>query len=155
MISWLRRTFRRSRPPPSRNIISKQGAYISAPPGNSSRCFQVIVVLLDSTTVTVEVPKKQKGIDLMNRVSGYVDVIGTEQHYFGLQFMDVHNVPQWIEEDKEVRKQVKIGPPYTLHFRVRFYPSEPDLQLKEELTRYQIFLQLKQDLCVPTEGFLK
>ena len=80
----------------------------------------------------------------------YVDVIGTEQHYFGLQFMDVHNVPQWIEEDKEVRKQVKIGPPYTLHFRVRFYPSEPDLQLKEELTRYQVFLQLKQDLCVPT-----
>ena len=83
MISWLRRTFRRRRPPQPRNI-SKQGAYISAPAGNNSsqRCFQVIVVLLDSTTVTVEVPKKQKGVDLMNRVSGYRVVLFEMSHFW-------------------------------------------------------------------------
>lgn len=32
-----------------------------------------------------------------------------------------------------------------LRFRVRYYPKEPGL-LKEELTRYQLFLQLRRDL---------
>lgn len=38
-----------------------------------------------------------------------------------------------------------VGPPYTLHLRVKFYSSEPN-NLREELTRYQFFLQLKQDV---------
>lgn len=38
-----------------------------------------------------------------------------------------------------------VGPPYTLRLRVKFYSSEPN-SLREELTRYQFFLQLKQDL---------
>lgn len=38
-----------------------------------------------------------------------------------------------------------VGPPYTLRLKVKFYSSEPNL-LREELTRYQFFLQLKQDI---------
>lgn len=38
-----------------------------------------------------------------------------------------------------------VGPPYTLRLRVKFYSSEPN-NLREELTRYQFFLQLKQDV---------
>lgn len=38
-----------------------------------------------------------------------------------------------------------VGPPYTLRLRVKFYSSEPN-NLREELTRYQFFLQLKQDI---------
>lgn len=38
-----------------------------------------------------------------------------------------------------------VGPPYTLRLKVKFYSSEPNT-LREELTRYQFFLQLKQDL---------
>lgn len=38
-----------------------------------------------------------------------------------------------------------VGPPYTLFLKVKFYSSEPS-QLREELTRYQFFLQLKQDI---------
>ncbi|KAK8373938.1 hypothetical protein O3P69_011808, partial [Scylla paramamosain] len=37
------------------------------------------------------------------------------------------------------------GPPYTFRFKVKFYSSEPNL-LREELTRYQFFLQLKQEI---------
>lgn len=40
---------------------------------------------------------------------------------------------------------VTVGPPYTLRLKVKFYSSEPNT-LREELTRYQFFLQLKQDL---------
>lgn len=38
-----------------------------------------------------------------------------------------------------------VGPPYTLRLKVKFYSSEPN-NLREELTRYQFFLQLKQDI---------
>jgi hypothetical protein len=38
-----------------------------------------------------------------------------------------------------------VGPPYTLRLKVKFYSSEPNL-LREELTRYQFFLQLKYDI---------
>jgi hypothetical protein len=51
----------------------------------------------------------------------------------------------WLDPTKPVKKQVKIGPPYTLHLKVKFYSSEPNT-LREELTRYQFFLQLKQDI---------
>lgn len=40
---------------------------------------------------------------------------------------------------------VAVGPPYTLRLKVKFYSSEPN-SLREELTRYQFFLQLKQDI---------
>lgn len=35
--------------------------------------------------------------------------------------------------------------PVLFSFRVKFYPPDP-FKLKEELTRYQIYLQLKRDL---------
>ncbi|XP_045106431.1 band 4.1-like protein 5, partial [Portunus trituberculatus] len=51
----------------------------------------------------------------------------------------------WLDPTKSIKKQVKIGPPYTFRFKVKFYSSEPNL-LREELTRYQFFLQLKQEI---------
>lgn len=35
--------------------------------------------------------------------------------------------------------------PVLFSFRVKYYPPDP-FRLKEEITRYQIFLQLKRDL---------
>jgi len=66
-----------------------------------------------------------------------------EEDYFGLQFMDKNQVPHWLDKTKKIKKQIQ-GPP-TFHFRVKFYTSEP-INLGEELTRYQFFLQLKQDI---------
>lgn len=40
---------------------------------------------------------------------------------------------------------ISVGPPYTLRLKVKFYSSEPN-NLREELTRYQFFLQLKLDI---------
>lgn len=48
----------------------------------------------------------------------------------------------------KISNQIKlftVGPPYTLRLKVKFYSSEPNT-LREELTRYQFFLQLKQDV---------
>lgn len=41
--------------------------------------------------------------------------------------------------------QSPVGPPYTFRLKVKFYSSEPNT-LREELTRYLFFLQLKHDL---------
>ncbi|VDO98552.1 unnamed protein product [Heligmosomoides polygyrus] len=68
-----------------------------------------------------------------------------ERDYFGLQFTDHYHVHHWLDPMKKLVKQVPIGPPFTFRFRVKFYTSEPS-NLKEELTRYQFFLQVKQDI---------
>ncbi|XP_038551192.1 band 4.1-like protein 5 isoform X2 [Micropterus salmoides] len=73
----------------------------------------------------------------------HLDII--EKDYFGLRFMDSAQVPHWLDITKSIKKQVKIGPPYCLHMRVKFYSSEPN-NLHEELTRYLFVLQLKQDI---------
>ncbi|XP_059768029.1 band 4.1-like protein 5 isoform X5 [Balaenoptera ricei] len=51
----------------------------------------------------------------------------------------------WLDGTKSIKKQVKIGSPYCLHLRVKFYSSEPN-NLREERTRYLFVLQLKQDI---------
>ncbi|MGH0139422.1 UNVERIFIED_CONTAM: hypothetical protein FKN15_002153 [Acipenser sinensis] len=46
------------------------------------------------------------------------------------------DLPHWLDNTKSIKKQVKIGPPYCLHLRVKFYSSEPN-NLHEELTRLE------------------
>ncbi|KAJ1522773.1 hypothetical protein ONE63_001929 [Megalurothrips usitatus] len=104
---------------------------------------QCKVVLLDGTDLSVDLTKKAVGSDLLEQVFYSLDLI--EKDYFGLQYTDANNVKHWLDPTKAVKKQVKIGPPYTLFLKVKFYSSEPS-QLREELTRYQFFLQLKQDI---------
>ncbi|XP_018014589.1 band 4.1-like protein 4B isoform X4 [Hyalella azteca] len=101
------------------------------------------VTLLDSTDVSFELPRKALGQELCERVFCELDII--EKDYFGLQYTDHNNVSHWLDPSKPIKKQVKIGFPYCFKFRVKFYSSEPN-SLREELTRYQFFLQLKHDI---------
>ncbi|XP_055457653.1 tyrosine-protein phosphatase non-receptor type 4 isoform X2 [Psammomys obesus] len=54
-------------------------------------------------------------------------------------------VDRWLDPNKPIRKQLKRGSPYSLNFRVKFFVSDPN-KLQEEYTRYQYFLQIKQDI---------
>ncbi|KAJ6665592.1 hypothetical protein lerEdw1_003435 [Lerista edwardsae] len=76
--------------------------------------------------------KKAKGQHLFEQIMYHLDLI--ENDYFGLRFMDSAQVAHWLDNTKSIKKQVKIGPPYCLHLRVKFYSSEPN-NLREELTR--------------------
>ncbi|XP_065216119.1 band 4.1-like protein 5 isoform X2 [Planococcus citri] len=111
--------------------------------GPNKHLLQCRIILLDGTDVSVDLSKKALGNDLYEQVFYSLDLI--EKDYFGLQFTDANNVQHWLDPTKSVKKQVRIGPPYTLRLKVKFYSSEPNL-LREELTRYQFFLQLKQDI---------
>lgn len=111
--------------------------------GDAKSIITCRVVLLDGTDVSVDLPKKAKGQLLFEQIMYHLDLI--ESDYFGLRFMDSAQVAHWLDNTKSIKKQVKIGPPYCLHFRVKFYSSEPN-NLREELTRYLFVLQLKLDI---------
>ncbi|CAF0749906.1 unnamed protein product [Adineta steineri] len=101
------------------------------------------VVFLDGDDVNFEVDRKAVGKLLYDKVITHTKLV--EADYFGLQFTDTHNVKQWLDPTKSIKKQCKIGPPYTFRFRVKFYTSDPQ-NLHEELTRYLFVLQLKDDI---------
>ncbi|OPJ79850.1 band 4.1-like protein 5 isoform B [Patagioenas fasciata monilis] len=111
--------------------------------GDAKSIITCRVALLDGTDVSVDLPKKAKGQLLFEQIMYHLDLI--ESDYFGLRFMDSAQVAHWLDNTKSIKKQVKIGPPYCLHFRVKFYSSEPN-NLREELTRYLFVLQLKLDI---------
>ncbi|NWY15257.1 E41L5 protein, partial [Aphelocoma coerulescens] len=111
--------------------------------GDAKSIITCRVALLDGTDVSVDLPKKAKGQLLFEQIMYHLDLI--ESDYFGLRFMDSAQVAHWLDSTKSIKKQVKIGPPYCLHFRVKFYSSEPN-NLREELTRYLFVLQLKLDI---------
>uniref|UniRef100_A0A8C5YSL0 Erythrocyte membrane protein band 4.1 like 4B n=1 Tax=Marmota marmota marmota TaxID=9994 RepID=A0A8C5YSL0_MARMA len=88
------------------------------------------VFLLDGTEVSVDLPKHAKGQDLFDQIVYHLDLVETD--YFGLQFLDSAQV-------------TVFGPAYALHFRVKYYSSEPN-NLREEFTRYLFVLQLRHDI---------
>lgn len=121
----------------------KKKDFVDSPTPKKKHAIVCTVMLLDGTDYTTEIHKHSKGQALLEQVFYHLDLI--EKDYFGLQFTDHHNVSHWLDPTKAIKKQVKIGPPYTFRFRVKFYSSEPN-NLHEELTRYQFFLQLKHDI---------
>uniref|UniRef100_H3C844 Band 4.1-like protein 5 n=1 Tax=Tetraodon nigroviridis TaxID=99883 RepID=H3C844_TETNG len=147
MLSFLRRTLgRRSirKHAEKTRLREAQRASTHIPAaGEAKSIITCRVSLLDGTDVSVDLPKKAKGEELFDQIMYHLDLV--EKDYFGLRFMDSAQVPHWLDVTKSIKKQVKIGPPYCLHMRVKFYSSEPN-NLHEELTRYLFVLQLKQDI---------
>ncbi|XP_026151151.1 band 4.1-like protein 5 isoform X3 [Mastacembelus armatus] len=147
MLSFLRRTLgRRSirKHAEKSRLREAQRATMHIPAaGDAKSVITCRVSLLDGTDVSVDLPKKAKGEELFDQIMYHLDIV--EKDYFGLRFMDWAQVPHWLDVTKSIKKQVKIGPPYCLHMKVKFYSSEPN-NLHEELTRYLFVLQLKQDI---------
>ncbi|XP_057407652.1 band 4.1-like protein 5 isoform X1 [Balaenoptera acutorostrata] len=147
MLSFFRRTLgRRSmrRQAERDRLREAQRAATHIPAAGDARAVITCrVSLLDGTDVSVDLPKKAKGQELFDQIMYHLDLI--ESDYFGLRFMDSAQVAHWLDGTKSIKKQVKIGSPYCLHLRVKFYSSEPN-NLREERTRYLFVLQLKQDI---------
>ncbi|XP_032920469.1 tyrosine-protein phosphatase non-receptor type 4 isoform X1 [Catharus ustulatus] len=102
------------------------------------------ILLLDNTVQAFRVNKHDQGQVLLDVVFKHLDL--TERDYFGLQLADEStDNPRWLDPNKPIRKQLKRGSPHSLNFRVKFFVSDPN-KLQEEYTRYQYFLQIKQDI---------
>nr|CDS28151.1 FERM domain containing protein 5 [Hymenolepis microstoma] len=69
-----------------------------------------------------------------------------ESAYFGLRYLDKSKQRQWLDLSKTVYKQLKNVIPRSLNFRVKHYPAKPLKELKQEKSRYFLYLQLRRDL---------
>ncbi|XP_061870663.1 protein 4.1 isoform X23 [Colius striatus] len=100
------------------------------------------VVLLDDTLFECAVDKHAKGQDLLKKVCDHLNLL--EEDYFGLAIWDTPTSRTWLDPAKEIKKQVHGGP-WDFTFNVKFYPPDP-AQLTEDITRYYLCLQLRQDI---------
>ncbi|XP_071073691.1 protein 4.1 isoform X3 [Dasypus novemcinctus] len=100
------------------------------------------VSLLDDTVYECVVEKHAVGQDLLKRVCEHLNLL--EEDYFGLAIWDNANSKTWLDSAKEIKKQIH-GVPWNFTFNVKFYPPDP-AQLTEDITRYYLCLQLRQDI---------
>ncbi|XP_056666350.1 FERM domain-containing protein 5 isoform X3 [Monodelphis domestica] len=89
------------------------------------------------------VKRDAKGQYLFDLLCHHLNLL--EKDYFGIRFVDPDKQRHWLEFTKSVVKQLRSQPPFTMCFRVKFYPADP-AALREEITRYLVFLQIKRDL---------
>ncbi|XP_060536850.1 FERM domain-containing protein 5 isoform X3 [Cylas formicarius] len=111
---------------------------------DSNIVYKCTVRLLEDTEILeCEYRPHDKGKYLLDYVCQQLNLV--EQDYLGLRYVDCQAQRHWLDLSKSICKQVKDMDPVLFSFRVKFYPPDP-FRLKEEITRYQIFLQLKRDL---------
>ncbi|KAK6105397.1 FERM central domain family protein [Brugia pahangi] len=109
----------------------------------SARDYKTTVQLLDDNeTICQEFKKTSNAQVILDYICEYLNIV--EKDYFGLRFQDFSRHRYWMDLNKPIYKQVR-GPNVALRFRVRFYPSDVSV-LKEEITRYMLFVQLQRDL---------
>ncbi|XP_065813305.1 FERM domain-containing protein 5 isoform X3 [Labrus bergylta] len=110
---------------------------------NLEREYSCTVRLLDDTEYTCTIQRDAKGQYLFDLICHHLNLL--EKDYFGIRYVDPDKQRHWLEVTKSIAKQMKSQPPFTMCLRVKFYPPEP-AALKEEITRYLVFLQIKRDL---------
>ncbi|TSM28163.1 Band 4.1-like protein 4A [Bagarius yarrelli] len=107
------------------------------------------LALAPGEKVTLQVSstlKSTRGCAVLDYTFSHVNLL--ESDYFGLRYCDLSHQTYWLDPTKtlaEHKDLMATGPPYTLYFGVKFYAEDP-CKLKEEVTRYQFFLQIKQDV---------
>ncbi|CAL8080515.1 unnamed protein product [Calicophoron daubneyi] len=104
--------------------------------------------LLDDTQAPLEysVSKSDIGRKVFAYVCGAIGDI-VEYDYFGLRYTDKHDQRQWLDLDRSVYKQMKGCKSYGLSFRVKHYPPDPVNDVKQNITRYLLYLQIRRDLA--------
>ncbi|OZC12894.1 FERM central domain protein [Onchocerca flexuosa] len=109
----------------------------------STRDYKTTVQLLDDNeTICQEFKKTSNAQIILDYICECLNIV--EKDYFGLRYQDFNRHRYWMDLNKQIYKQVR-GPNVILRFRVRFYPSDVNV-LKEEITRYMLFVQLQRDL---------
>ncbi|XP_064913057.1 band 4.1-like protein 2 isoform X17 [Columba livia] len=107
------------------------------------KTVQCKVVLLDGTEFSCDLEKRAKGQVLFDKVCEHLNLL--EKDYFGLSFYENSEQKNWLDSSKEIKRQIR-SLPWIFTFNVKFYPPDPS-QLTEDITRYFLCLQLRQDIA--------
>ncbi|XP_051780096.1 band 4.1-like protein 2 isoform X9 [Erpetoichthys calabaricus] len=108
------------------------------------KTFVCKVTLLDGTEYPCELEKRAKGQVLFTKICEHLNLL--EKDYFGLTYRDNADQKNWLDPAKEIKRQIR-SLPWQFAFNVKFYPPDPS-QLTEDITRYFLCLQLRQDIAV-------
>ncbi|GAV03456.1 hypothetical protein RvY_13876 [Ramazzottius varieornatus] len=112
------------------------------------KTYHCTIRFLDESSWQTTYTKGEESQKLFDRVCAHLNLM--EKDYFGLRFVDEKKQRKWLDLSKNARKQLrkagKDADNVIISFRVKFYPPDPVKRLNEELTRYQIYLQLRRDL---------
>ncbi|XP_069708006.1 band 4.1-like protein 2 isoform X7 [Phaenicophaeus curvirostris] len=106
------------------------------------KTVQCKVMLLDGTEYSCDLEKRAKGQALFDKVCEHLNLL--EKDYFGLLFYETSEQKNWLDSSKEIKRQIRRLP-WIFTFNVKFYPPDPS-QLTEDITRYFLCLQLRQDI---------
>ncbi|XP_039595629.1 protein 4.1 isoform X3 [Polypterus senegalus] len=120
---------------------SEEAKSISRAP-RKLRSMHCKITLLDDSNYECELDKHAKGQELFGKVCEHLNLL--EKDYFGLALWETPTQKTWLDLTKEIRKQTQ-GIPCSFTFNVKFYPPDP-AQLTEDITRYYLCLQLRQDI---------
>ncbi|XP_074943731.1 band 4.1-like protein 2 isoform X10 [Phalacrocorax aristotelis] len=107
------------------------------------KTVQCKVMLLDGTEYSCDLEKRAKGQVLFDKVCDHLNLL--EKDYFGLLFYENSEQKNWLDSSKEIKRQIR-SLPWIFTFNVKFYPPDPS-QLTEDITRYFLCLQLRQDIA--------
>ncbi|XP_053165359.1 tyrosine-protein phosphatase non-receptor type 14 isoform X2 [Hemicordylus capensis] len=110
----------------------------------SKNCFMTRIRLLDNSVIECTLSVEGTGQECLEAVAQRLEL--PETHYFGLWFHSKNQQVRWVELEKPLKKQLdKFSSEPLLFFGVMFYvPSVA--RLKQEVTRYQFYLQVKKDV---------
>uniref|UniRef100_A0A8C1XF08 Erythrocyte membrane protein band 4.1 like 2 n=1 Tax=Cyprinus carpio TaxID=7962 RepID=A0A8C1XF08_CYPCA len=92
---------------------------------------------------SLSLQKRAKGQYLFFQVCEHLNLL--EKDYFGLSFKDNAEQRCWLDPTKEIKRQIRSTCCLFLLI-VKFYPLDPS-QLTEDITRYLLCLQLRQDIA--------
>ncbi|XP_066555648.1 band 4.1-like protein 2 isoform X9 [Amia ocellicauda] len=126
--------------------IEKPEVITDKPPVKPPKKMKTVmckVTMLDGTEYPCEVEKRAKGQILFFKVCEHLNLL--EKDYFGLNYRDNTDQKCWLDPTKEIKRQIRNSP-WQFAFNVKFYPPDPS-QLTEDLTRYFLCLQLRQDIA--------
>ncbi|XP_059556310.1 band 4.1-like protein 2 isoform X13 [Myotis daubentonii] len=108
-----------------------------------TKSVQCKVTLLDGTEYSCDLEKRAKGQVLFDKVCEHLNLL--EKDYFGLSFQENPEQKNWLDPAKQIKRQLR-NLPWLFTFNVKFYPPDPS-QLTEDITRYFLCLQLRQDIA--------
>ncbi|XP_026089651.1 band 4.1-like protein 2 isoform X3 [Carassius auratus] len=124
-------------------VIPHEASVLSALKLNKKMKMVVChVTLLDGSLFSCELEKRAKGQYLFFQVCEHLNLL--EKDYFGLSFKDNAEQKCWLDPSKEIKRQIRNSQ-WQFTFSVKFYPLDPS-QLTEDITRYLLCLQLRQDI---------
>nr|CDJ96661.1 FERM and FERM central domain containing protein [Haemonchus contortus] len=112
----------------------------------SSKEVKVTVQLLnDADTVINEFKRSQPAQAILDYICELKNI--REKDYLGLRYQDHNKYRYWVDLSRpisHIAKQFKSDS-LALRLRFRYYPAEPS-HLRENVSRYQLFMQLQRDL---------